>query len=142
MPVNSDNIITQEEISKWPYLDRVKIPHIEANVDLLIGANAFQVMEPWEVINSYGNGPYAYRTLLGWVVNGPSEKSSDCWKHNGTPSVTVNRISIGRLEELLQYQYNHDFSENNVAEKELSRKDQRFLKIMDKSLKVQVTLSN
>ncbi|KAI2646110.1 putative RNA-directed DNA polymerase from transposon BS [Labeo rohita] len=49
MPVNSDNIITQEEISKWPYLDRVKIPHIEANVDLLIEANAFQVMEPWEV---------------------------------------------------------------------------------------------
>ncbi len=115
----------------------MKVPHIEANVDLLIGANASQVMEPWEVIHSYGNGPYAIRTLLGWVVNGPSERSSDCGKNTDIPSVTVNRISVGRLEELLQYQYNHDFSENNVDEKELSREDQRFLKLLDKSLKVQ-----
>ncbi|KAI7802965.1 hypothetical protein IRJ41_000792, partial [Triplophysa rosa] len=139
MPVNSDNIITQEEISKWPYLDRVKMSSIEAGVDLLIGANASQLMEPWEVINSYSNGPYAIRTLLGWVVNGPSEKSSDCERHNGTPCVTANWISVERLEELLQYQYNHDFSENNVEEKEVSREDQRFLKIMDKSIKVKVS---
>lgn len=25
-------------------------------------------MEPWQVINSQGEGPYAVRTLLGWVV--------------------------------------------------------------------------
>ncbi len=53
IPVTSDNIGTQEKVSKWPYLDRVKIPHIEANIDLLIGANESQVMEPWEIINSY-----------------------------------------------------------------------------------------
>ncbi len=65
MPVNSDNIITQEEISKLPYLDRVKVPHIEANVDLLIGANTSQVMEPWEVINSYGNGHMPLESYWG-----------------------------------------------------------------------------
>lgn len=132
MPVNSDNIVTQEEISKWPYLDRVKLTHIEANVDLLIGANASQVMEPWEVINGYGNGPYAIRTLLGWVVNGLSERSSDCRNDTGTPFVTVNRISIGRLEKLLQHQYNCDFNENMVDKKEMSREDLKFIEIMKK----------
>ena len=28
-------------------------------------------MEPWEVINSREDGPYAIRTLLRWVINGP-----------------------------------------------------------------------
>ncbi len=129
--------VTQKEISKWPYLDRVKIPHIEANIDLLIGANASQVMEPWEIINSYGNGPYAIRTLLGWVVNGLSETSSTCRDEIGTHSVTVNRISIKRLEELLQSQYNHNFSENIVEKEEMSREDLQFMEIMTNSVKLQ-----
>lgn len=54
----------------------------------------------------------------------------------GTPSVTVNRISIGRLKELLQNQSKHDFNENMV-EKEMSREDQRLVEIMDKSVKIQ-----
>jgi len=123
MPVNSDNIVTLEEISKWPYLDRVKLAHIQANVDLLIGANASQVMEPWEVINSYGSGPYAIRTLLGWVVNGTSEKSGDCRNDDsGTPSVTVNRISMGRHEELFQIQSkNQDTPEDDLSDMEVAQ---------------------
>lgn len=137
LPVNSDNIVTQEDISKWPYLDRVTIPHIEANIGLLIGANASQVMEPWEIINSYGDGPYAIRTLLGWVVNGLSEASSNCEDETGTPSVTVNRISIRRLEELLQNQYNHDFNEIVVEKEEMSREDLQFMEMMKNSVKMQ-----
>lgn len=71
MPVSRDNIVTQRDFDKWSYLKGVKIPQIPADVDLLIGTNASKVMEPWEVINSDGDGPYAVRTLLGWVVNGP-----------------------------------------------------------------------
>lgn len=137
MPVNSDNIVTQKELSNWPYLDRVKIPHIEADVDLLIGANASQVMEPWEIINSHGNGPYAFRTLVGWVVSGLSERSNDCGDEIGSPSVTVNRISIGKLEHLLHNQYNQDFSENLVDKNEMSREDLQFMKIMKDSVKLQ-----
>jgi len=79
------------------------------------------VMEPWEVINSYGNGPYAIRTLLGWVVNGLSEKSSDCRNDTGSAFVTVKRISIGRLEDLLQHPYIYNFKENMVDKTEISR---------------------
>lgn len=102
MPVSKDNIITEGDLKKWLYLKGVKIPQIPADVDLLIGANASKVMEPWEVKNSDGEGPYAVRTLLGWVVNGPLQGSKDNRNTTECPDVTVNRISVGRLEEMLK----------------------------------------
>lgn len=54
MPVSTDNIIKEEELAKWPYRDGVDVPRIQA--DLLIGTNASKMLEPWEVVNSYGNG--------------------------------------------------------------------------------------
>lgn len=41
------------------------IPSIKVNMDLLIGSNAPKVLEPWEVINSHGESPYAIRMALG-----------------------------------------------------------------------------
>lgn len=57
--------------SAWPELNSVEIPVIDADLELLIGTNVPKVMEPWEVVHSMGDGPYAVRTLLGWVVSGP-----------------------------------------------------------------------
>ena len=99
MPVSPDNIVKDEDLAKWPYLSEVKIPSLMANVDLLIGSNAPRMLEPWEVVNSQGEGPYAIRTALGWVINGPvhGNGSSLEAKH---PSVRVNRISVSRLEQM------------------------------------------
>lgn len=44
MPVSTTNIITKEEMSKWSYLKGVHIPHINTDVDLLIGTNASKLM--------------------------------------------------------------------------------------------------
>lgn len=137
MPVSSQNIITQEELSKWSYLDKVKIPCIQAEVDLLIGINAANVMEPHKIINSQGNGPFAIKTLLGWVVNGTVEGNSEHRNEVGHSDVTVNRISVVRLEELLNNQFNHDFNEKTVDEKEMSREDLQFMSIMNNSVKHQ-----
>lgn len=46
------------------------LPSIDADIDLLIGTNMPKIMEPWKVINSNDNGPFATKTLLGWVVSG------------------------------------------------------------------------
>ncbi|KAK0147803.1 hypothetical protein N1851_012494 [Merluccius polli] len=116
MPVTVTNMITSEDLAKWPYLSKVRIPSVKANVDLLIGTNAPKVLEPWEVINSCQNGPYAIRTVLGWVVNGPLSGNSDA----PLSSATVNRISLQRLEEMLVSQYNHDFIEKPTEEREMS----------------------
>lgn len=48
MPVTLDNMVTPEDLASWPYLSKVRIPSIKANVDLLIGTNAPKVLEPWE----------------------------------------------------------------------------------------------
>ena len=103
-----------------------------ANVDLLIGSNAPRMLEPWEVVNSHGEGPYAIRTALGWVINGPvhGNGSSSEGKH---PSVSVNRISVSRLEQMLSEQYNHDFNERATEEKGLSREDVKFMEIAERS---------
>ena len=56
-------------------------------MDLLIGANCVEALQPLEVIPSQQEGPYAYKTILGWCVVGPivNEKQD---------AVSCNRIAI------------------------------------------------
>lgn len=100
---------------------------------MLIGTNAPKLLEPWEVINSQGNGPYAVRTVLGWVVNGPLDGNGEL----DSGIISVNRIAVSKLEELLMNQYNHDFCEKQIDKQEMSREDQKFLNIMETSAKLQ-----
>ncbi len=37
MPVSSDSMVSKRDLSKWPYLKKVTVPRIMANVELLIG---------------------------------------------------------------------------------------------------------
>nr|XP_055059768.1 uncharacterized protein LOC129443292 [Misgurnus anguillicaudatus] len=130
MPVSPANIVEQKDLTKWPYLDGIYIPHIQAEVELLIGTNASKLLEPWQVVNSQGDGPYAVRTLLGWVVNGSLGSSQ-----NEQHTARVNRVSVETLELLLEKQYQHDFSEKLSDDKEeMSQQDKRFMEIMEKSV--------
>ncbi|XP_034093136.1 uncharacterized protein LOC117560379 [Gymnodraco acuticeps] len=138
MPVTKEHIATAADVKRWNHLSKVHIPSINANVDMLIGTNAPKILEPWEIVNSCGNGPYAIRTVLGLAINGPLHGSS-----NGSDvdmelsSVVVNRISISKLELMLSSQYNHDFNEKPSEEKEMSREDQQFMEIMNTSATLQ-----
>lgn len=131
IPVTRKNILTQADLNKWPYLQEIKVKEIDADVDLLIGVNVPKAMEPWRVINSQENGPYAVRTLLGWVVNGPLNVSTAV--EEGAVA-SVNRISIVHIERLLEGQYAHDFPEKNYEEKaEMSADDRQFMQIASSS---------
>lgn len=57
MLVTPDNIVTAVDLERWPYLSKVHIPIIKANVDLVIGTSALRLLEPWEVVNSFEDGP-------------------------------------------------------------------------------------
>ena len=50
MPVSTDNIISEEKLTKWPYLKELKIALINSDVDLLYDTNASKLMEPWEMV--------------------------------------------------------------------------------------------
>lgn len=137
MPVSPGNIISEEELAKWPYLNGIQILRIRADVDLLIGTNASKLMEPWEVVNSRKNGPYAVRTLLGWVINGPLQGNHDKQSGSGYPTFSANRIIVDRIEELLINQYNHDFSEiTSTDQEEMSRDEKKFVEIVESSVQL------
>ena len=71
LPVAVENGAQQEDVDRWPHLAGIRITKIDANVGLLIGSDAPEVLQPKEVRESCHNGPYATRTIFGWVVNGP-----------------------------------------------------------------------
>ncbi|XP_020556881.2 uncharacterized protein LOC110014410 [Oryzias latipes] len=133
MPVSTESMATSEHLKKHPHLSKIHMPKINAEVDLLIGTNAPQLLEPWEVINSNGNGPYAVKTVLGWVVNGPLNGNSGVLEEC-PHSATVNRISVNKLEELLSSQYSYEFNEKVSKDKEMSREDVKFLNTLENSV--------
>ena len=125
-------------------------------MDLLIGANCLEGLEPVEVIPSQNDGPYAIRTTLGWCVVGPIK--AQC--HN---VVSCNRIAVikadsGKMaehhfeiekgckdtgvKEMLKKMYMTNFNEPCLKDadlvtkglKEISYKEKRFLKIMQKEI--------
>lgn len=77
IPVNKSNVVDQKDLRKWKYLDVVNIAKLDAEVELLIGTNVPKLLEPWEIINNEGQGPYAVKTLLGWVINGLVKEADD-----------------------------------------------------------------
>lgn len=97
IPVSTLNVPRQEDIDSWPYLKEVKLHDIHANVDLLVGTDAPKVLGPLEVVNSQKEGPYAVRTRVGWVINGPLHGGS-CRGKSGYSAVTANRISVEHLQ--------------------------------------------
>ncbi|XP_028416433.1 uncharacterized protein LOC114540499 [Dendronephthya gigantea] len=72
IPVTKDEIPTQEDVDLWRYLHGyVHLPKINSEVELLIGANVPEALQPIQIINSQDGGPYASKVALGWVINGP-----------------------------------------------------------------------
>lgn len=131
IPVGRKNIPLQEEVDKWPYLREVKLPHIDADVGLLIGNDVPKAFEPWKVINSQNDGPYAVKTILGWTVNGPIRRQDDDQQQN----FTVNRISVHTIERMLVQQYNADFPER-IEKVEMSVEDKRFMEKVSNSVEL------
>nr|XP_034339443.1 uncharacterized protein LOC105341007 [Crassostrea gigas] len=133
LPVSRKDIISLEDLQRWPHLSDIHIDRIpiDSDIGLLIGVNVPKAMEPWDIIPSKDNGPFAMKTILGWVINGPI----DTVPENGifNTFVRVNRIDA-RLEEQIRYQFNHDFCERTIDDvPEPSKEDKTFLELVKKS---------
>ena len=90
IPIHESEIITNREVSKWDHLKHLRIAEVNTEVELMLGSNVPQAMEPWEVINSRKDyEPYAIRTKLGWVIFGAVESNNSVAR--------VNKISIFNL---------------------------------------------
>ena len=51
----------------------MNISTIYSDVGLLIGVNVPKAIEPWDVIFSADEGPFAVKIVLRWVINGPMD---------------------------------------------------------------------
>ena len=87
------------------------------------------------MINIHEDGPYAIRTLLGWVINRLLQGTGHCVSNH--PLFDANR-TVNRIEELLTSQYNYDFNERaSVEQDELSREEKTFVEIMQSSAQLE-----
>ena len=77
LPISKSKISSKVDLSKWGYLYQIPVHDLDAKVGLLIGSDYPQVLQPHEVVRSRNNGTFTYRTLLGWVVTGPSFSRSN-----------------------------------------------------------------
>ena len=69
-------------------------------------------MEPWDVVPSVDNGPFAIETVLGRVINGPlNNETADREISNYALNIKSNFIRADQeLKNVVLQQYNHDFS--------------------------------
>ena len=71
LPVSESSISRQEDVDRWPHLKDIKLREIKSPIGLLIGNDVPRALEPKEIRECKGRGPYAVRTLFGWTINGP-----------------------------------------------------------------------
>ncbi|KAL1246957.1 hypothetical protein QQF64_034301 [Cirrhinus molitorella] len=83
MPVDASSIPTNDDLIGYAYLGNVNIPKIKADVELLIGSNVPKALEPWKVVNSQAEGPYADNTDVSQ------------WRHIGTKLNPADLASRG-----------------------------------------------
>lgn len=125
---SSTQLRLSQDIDKWPHLQQVSLPIIDAEIGLFIGTNAPKAIEPWQVIAGVDDGPYAIRTWLGWTINEPLREDTGHSKTSGLTEVSANHISVTRLDELWSQQFKSDFPECKSDEKlKMSREDLQFL---------------
>ena len=106
LPVSTESIASQDDINQWPHFAGIDTPRIQANVGLLIGCHASDVLEPKEIRASRNGGLYATRTIFAWVVNGPLGRA------RSSPSLTANFVNAAlQLNE--QFQNYCDMEFNN-----------------------------
>lgn len=74
--ISTDDISCQGDVNRWPHLSSIQVPEgIDGGVELLIGQDVPEALEPSEVRSRPGNGPYATKTKFGWTLNGPLWKA-------------------------------------------------------------------
>lgn len=68
--INKDVIPKQWHVNQFKYLSSIELPEIDKDVDLILGNDLSAALEPFEIIPSENNGPFALRTKAGWLING------------------------------------------------------------------------
>lgn len=129
LPVSKDSIPRQEDVSNYPHVRDNHIPDTESDIGLLIGNDVPEALEPKEIRDSKGGGPYAVRTIFGWTANGPLERK-------GSLCRTANVIrSDFELKKQFASFCDQEFSDSaNDKTTGMSKEDLCAISIMEQSI--------
>ena len=131
--ISTDNVARQDDANRWSHLSGIQVPErINAEVELLIGQDVPEALEPSEIRSRRGNGPYATRTKFGWTLNGP------LGRHGCSDVRDVNFV---RADEAFSQQFHHfmnlEFSESvSDTVSTMSRQDKQALNIYEESARL------
>ena len=141
LPTDAGEVATKMSLQNYEYLHHLLqyVPDASLEVGLLIGANCVKALEPQEVINSRNDGPFAFKSRLGWCITGPNK----CCPND---SISCSRISVStttpikdeEMKKMMEAMYHHDFNEapqfhGNDSSREFGQsiEDKRFIALMD-----------
>ena len=69
IPIEESEIIKNEEICELDHLKNLRITEVNTEVELILGSNVSQAMEPWKVVNSKKYyEPYAIYIICGAIL--------------------------------------------------------------------------
>ena len=157
IPIDQEETATPAKIKEWKHLKSISneiVQKDDVQVDLLIGADRMQTLEPTKIRHSEGGGPYAYKTRLDWCIAGSINciskgittscnrvavrdvASSKLASHHFAMEKSVKDVS---LEEMFQAMYRHDFSEPELVGTSImlkcgedSHEDKDFMEIFER----------
>ena len=131
LPASRYTVGTQDDVNRWQHLKGIKMESIESEVGLLIGSDAPLVLQPKEFRESKDGGPFAARTIFGWVLNGPLAR-----KDSKAPTANVIDTSAKlskHFEDFCNLEFNYSSYEPQAS---ISQNDRKVLHIMEGSAKL------
>ena len=130
IPLSKEDIPTQSDIDQWPHLCGVSLPEVDAEIGLLIACDVPTIFDPLEVKHSQNGGPYASRTSMGWVVNGPLGGY-----HKGPCATSFFIKADPEFHQMVKDFYNSGFTESSADDKpEMSQEELRFLRELERTV--------
>ena len=130
IPVSKEDIPTQGDIDQWPHLCGVSLTEVDAEIGLLIACDVPTIFDPLEVKHCQSGGPYASRTSMGWVVNGPLGRY-----HKGPRATSFFIKADPEFHQMVKDFYHSGFSESSADDKpEMSQEELRFLRELERTV--------
>ena len=128
LPVSTENMANQGELDQWPHLRDIHISQISAKVDLLIGCDAPEALQPEEIRSGRKSDPYATKTIFCWAINGPLREDK-----GSTRTANAIKADLNLNHQFKEY-CNMEFNDSsNSVLTAMSQEDKRALNVMDKT---------
>jgi len=130
------NMVLQNEVTHLDHFKGLPLPSKAGEVTLLIGQDAPDALKPIETRDGGDGQPYAVKTTLGWVINGPVRKSQaelvTCNFIHAKPE-SVETSLEAQVQQFWNLDHGHLVADTPHA---LSVEDNKAVKIWNDSIKL------